>query len=120
METQILSLPAFEDLLDRWGDEIERWPAEWHAPARQLIAANAAARASLEESRRLRELLRDAPPVQAPPGLLDRILKAAAASSQPAAAPPPPDAPLQPSLPSPAQHHRAPTPRRAAAPRGRG
>lgn len=130
METQQLSLPAFEDLLDRWGDEIERWPAEWRTPARRLLAASAAARASLDEVRRLRELLRAAPPVQVPAGLLERILTSAAAtssrpaadSSSRAATAPPLAAPnglkLSPS--SPDQHRRASAPRRDVAPRQRG
>jgi len=71
-----MDVKAFEDLIDRRGEDMSRWPEAERGGAEQLLAASDEARTLLEEARTLRKLLA-APPVRAPVGLADRIAAAA-------------------------------------------
>lgn len=82
-----MDISAFEDLIDRLGDELSRWPDEQRLAAEALLAESAEARALLDEARVLREAL-SAPPVRAPAGLADRIVAAAGKLAKQAAAAP--------------------------------
>jgi hypothetical protein len=66
----------FEDLIDRLGEDLSRWPSDQRLAAEQLLATSAAARTLYEEARMLRKAL-NAAPVGAPAGLADRIAAAA-------------------------------------------
>ncbi len=66
----------FEDLIDRLGEDLSRWPSDQRLAAEQLLATSAAARTLHEEARVLRQAL-SGPPVSAPAGLADRIAAAA-------------------------------------------
>jgi len=66
----------FEDLIDRLGEDLSRWPGDQRLAAEQLLATSAAARALHEEARVLRQAL-NGPQVSAPAGLADRIAAAA-------------------------------------------
>ena len=81
-----MDVTEFEDLIDRLGEDLTRWPEELRLAGEALLAASSEARALVEEARSIREALA-ASPVRAPAGLADRI--AAAAAQQPAE----PDAP---------------------------
>src|SRR5262245_38255952 len=71
-----MDVTEFEDLIDRLGDDLTRWPDELRPAAEALLAASSEARALVEEARSIREALA-APPVRAPAGLADRIVAAA-------------------------------------------
>ena len=66
----------FEDLIDRLGEDLSRWPSDQRLAAEQLLATSAAARTLHEEARELRKAL-SGPAVSAPAGLADRIAAAA-------------------------------------------
>ncbi len=68
-----MDVSEFEDLIDRLGEDLSRWPETQRVAAETLIASSCEARASLEEARTLRQALA-APPVRAPAGLVDRIV----------------------------------------------
>lgn len=72
-----MDVTEFEELIDRLGEDLSRWPDDRRVPAEELLAHSAAARALLEEARTLRQALAT-PPVRAPSGLADRIFAAAA------------------------------------------
>jgi hypothetical protein len=73
----------FEDLIDRLGDDMSRWPEGQRLAAEPLLASSCEAQALLEEARMLRQALAR-PPVRAPAGLVDRIVSAASKlSSEP-------------------------------------
>lgn len=65
----------FEDLIDRLGEDLSRWPSDQRIAAEQLLATSAAARNLHEEARVLRQAL-SGPKVSAPAGLADRIVAA--------------------------------------------
>ncbi|MET4386271.1 hypothetical protein ABIB73_002016 [Bradyrhizobium sp. F1.4.3] len=71
-----MDVTEFEELIDRLGEDLSRWPDDRRLPAEQLLARSSAAQALLEEARALRRALA-APPVRAPAGLADRIVAAA-------------------------------------------
>lgn len=75
-----MNVTMFEDLIDRLGEDLSRWPDHHRLAAEQLLASSAEARALLEEAGILRQALA-APPVRAPAGLADRIVAAARKSS---------------------------------------
>ncbi|WP_426443195.1 hypothetical protein [Bradyrhizobium genosp. P] len=81
-----MDVATFEDLIDRLGEDLSRWPDDWRLPAMQLLASSAEARALYEESSMVRRALA-APPVRAPAGLVDRIVFAAAKLPREPAAP---------------------------------
>jgi hypothetical protein len=66
----------FEDLIDRLGDDMSRWPEDQRLAAEGLLASSCEAQALLEEARMLRQALAGSP-IRAPAGLVDRILSAA-------------------------------------------
>jgi hypothetical protein len=74
-----MDVSEFEDLIDRLGEDLTRWPEDRRLAAEALLANSSEARALHEEAKALRQILA-APPVRAPAGLADRI--AAAAASQ--------------------------------------
>jgi hypothetical protein len=77
-----MNVVEFEDLLDRLGDDITRWPAAQQQAASVLLVDSAEARDLLHEARALRGLLSGAP-VRAPSGLADRIVDQALRNSPP-------------------------------------
>ncbi|WP_349631511.1 hypothetical protein [Bradyrhizobium tropiciagri] len=86
-----MDVATFEDLIDRLGEDLSRWPDDQRLAAMQLLASSAEARALYEEASALRKALA-APPVRAPAGLVDRIVTAAAKlPSEPAASADKPD-----------------------------
>ncbi len=72
-----MDVATFEDLIDRLGEDLSRWPDDQRVAAVQLLASSAEARTLYEEASAVRGALA-APPVRAPKGLADRIVTAAA------------------------------------------
>ncbi|MGN8543783.1 hypothetical protein ACQPTN_01255 [Bradyrhizobium sp. 13971] len=86
-----MDVATFEDLIDRLGEDLSRWPDDQRVAAVQLLASSAEARTLYEEAGAVRRALA-APPVRAPKGLADRIVTAAAKLPQkPASGPAPAD-----------------------------
>jgi hypothetical protein len=81
-----MDVAMFEDLIDRLGEDLSRWPSDQRLAAEQLLATSAAARTLHEEARVLRKAL-SGPPVSAPAGLADRIASAASRLKVESAAP---------------------------------
>ena len=71
-----MDVSEFEDLIDRLGDDMSRWPDGRRAAAEALLVSSHEARTLLEEARTLRDALAG-PPVRAPSGLADRIVNIA-------------------------------------------
>ncbi|HLG81817.1 MAG TPA: hypothetical protein VKY22_12430 [Bradyrhizobium sp.] len=71
-----MDVAMFEDLIDRLGEDLSRWPDDQRLAAEQLLATSVAARTLHEEACVLRKAL-SGPPVSAPAGLADRIAAAA-------------------------------------------
>jgi hypothetical protein len=71
-----MDVAMFEDLIDRLGEDLSRWPSDQRLAAEQLLATSSVARTLHEEARVLRKVL-GARPVGAPAGLADRIVAAA-------------------------------------------
>lgn len=82
-----MDLAEFEDLVDRFGDDIGRWPPERRAAAQAYLATSDAARALLRQAAGVRQMFETAPRPMAPPDLAARILARAAAEPPPAAPP---------------------------------
>lgn len=72
-----MDVATFEDLIDRLGEDLSRWPDDQRLAAGQLLASSAEARTLYEQASAVRRAL-TAPPVRAPKGLVDRIVTAAA------------------------------------------
>lgn len=72
-----MDVATFEDLIDRLGEDLSRWPDGQRLAAVQLLASSAEARTLYEQASAVRRALA-APPVRAPKGLADRIVTAAA------------------------------------------
>ncbi|MCP1933550.1 hypothetical protein [Bradyrhizobium elkanii] len=86
-----MDVATFEDLIDRLGEDLSRWPDDQRVAAVQLLASSAEARTLYEEASAVRRALA-APPVRAPQGLADRIVTVAAKLPQkPASGPAPTD-----------------------------
>ncbi|HZR88285.1 MAG TPA: hypothetical protein VFB02_15870 [Bradyrhizobium sp.] len=81
-----MDVAMFEDLIDRLGEDLSRWPSDQRIAAEQLLATSAAARTLHEEARALRQAL-SGPKVSAPAGLADRIAAAASRLKAEQAAP---------------------------------
>lgn len=77
-----LTLAAFQDILDAYGADPHRWPAQRRSAADALLATSDAARTALREARALDAVLA-AVPSSAPPSaaLRDRIVAAAVSSA---------------------------------------
>jgi hypothetical protein len=71
-----MDVGEFEDLIDRLGDDMSRWPDVQRLEAERLLASSCEAQALLEEARTLREVLAGSS-IRAPAGLVDRIVTAA-------------------------------------------
>jgi len=71
-----MDVGAFEDLIDRLGEDLSLWPDAQRVAALELLASSADARVLYDEARTLRQVLAS-PPVRAPAGLADRIVAAA-------------------------------------------
>jgi hypothetical protein len=77
---ETVDISAFEDLLDRKGEN----PSQWHSTERRMVhrfLAEPAAWAVLDEALALRAILRG-PAIRAPSGLADRIFAQAALLEQ--------------------------------------
>jgi hypothetical protein len=72
-----MDIATFEDLIDRLGDDLSRWPDDQRLAAVQLLASSAEARALYQEASAIRGAFK-APPVCAPAALVGRIVIAAA------------------------------------------
>lgn len=81
-----MDVATFEDLIDRLGEDLSRWPDDQRLAAVQLLASSAEARTLYEGATAIRRALA-APPVGAPKGLVDRIVTAAAKLPREPAAP---------------------------------
>jgi len=77
-----MDIPEFEDLLDRLGEDMSRWPAAQRQTALALLAQSSEARELLREAQDMRGLLSPSP-VRAPVGLADRIVEQAIKRSPP-------------------------------------
>ncbi len=74
--TRMMDVAGFEDLIDRLGEDLARWPDDLRHAAEVLLASSAEARLLLDDAQRIRGVLAAAP-VRAPSGLGDRIVAAA-------------------------------------------
>ena len=82
-----MDVGAFEDLIDRLGEDLSLWPDAERAAALELLASSVEARALHDEARDAASASRR-PPVRAPAGLADRIIAAAGKlKAEPVAAP---------------------------------
>ncbi|MGY3394232.1 hypothetical protein ACVWW6_006823 [Bradyrhizobium sp. USDA 3311] len=75
-DIRTMDVTEFEDLIDRLGEDVSRWPDDRRLSAEQLLSRSAEAQALLAQAQALRAALA-APPVRAPAGLADRIVAAA-------------------------------------------
>jgi hypothetical protein len=73
---RMMDVREFEDLLDRLGEDLSRWPDAQRQAAVDLLSSSPEASALLAHAREMRDAL-SAPPVRAPAGLADRIFAAA-------------------------------------------
>jgi hypothetical protein len=73
---QRMTLPQFQDLVDRLGAEVEQWPVAERTNAEALLASSAPARKILDDARALKAAL-SGPSTPAPAGLAQRIVDAA-------------------------------------------
>jgi hypothetical protein len=71
-----MDVSEFENLIDRLGEDMSRWPDGQRGAAEELLASSPDARTLLEEARTLRQALAR-PLARAPAGLVDRIVTAA-------------------------------------------
>lgn len=76
-----MNVAEFEDLVDRLGEDLSRWPDAQRLAATDLLTASAEARALHAEAEALRRALAPTP-VRAPAGLADRIVAAARHAEQ--------------------------------------
>jgi hypothetical protein len=81
-----MKLEEFEDLLDRFGEDLTVWPASARKAGRELLRNSGDARRIMQEARALRQAMAAAEPVRAPAGLADRIV-AEAMHARPVARP---------------------------------
>jgi hypothetical protein len=86
LDERTMDVAEFEDLIDRLGEDLSRWPDAPRLAAEDLLASSSEARARHEEARALRLALAG-PPVRAPAGLADRIVTAASKLKAEPAAP---------------------------------
>ncbi|MES1148372.1 MAG: hypothetical protein ABUL53_04245, partial [Bradyrhizobium guangdongense] len=64
-DIRTMDVTEFEDLIDRLGEDVSRWPDDRRLPAEQLLSQSSEAQALLAQARELRAALA-APPVRAP------------------------------------------------------
>jgi hypothetical protein len=72
----MMDVREFENLIDRLGEDISRWPDVQRQAAAELLSSSPEASTLLAEARVVREAL-SVPLVRAPAGLADRIFTAA-------------------------------------------
>jgi hypothetical protein len=72
-----MDLEEFEDLVDRWGEDIHRWQSPFREQAAELLRTNGSARDVLDQAAFLRRTIAGPAPAKAPAGLADRITAAA-------------------------------------------
>jgi hypothetical protein len=77
-----MKLEEFEDLVDRWGEDVSRWPTPVRDQGAALLRTSASAREIVDSAAFLRRALSDSPPLRAPADLVDRIVSAASPHSQ--------------------------------------
>jgi len=82
-----MDVTEIEDLIDRLGEDLTRWPEDRRLAAEALLAGSSEARALHDEAKALRRALAG-PPVRAPAGLAERIVAAARAQKKSEAAAP--------------------------------
>ena len=82
------AVAELQDLLDRLGTDLSRWPEAERERAEQIVAASPEARQRLDDARALWDPTRITP-VKAPAGLKERILDKARSTTkaEPPAAP---------------------------------
>jgi hypothetical protein len=65
---------AFQDMLDRLGDDLKSWPADERDEAEVLLQASAQARRVFNEAKRLRAAFAELPKPLVPQDFLSRML----------------------------------------------
>jgi hypothetical protein len=74
-EREDMNTDEFADCLDRWGSDLEHWPAPQQASGRALMAASASARALLADAQHLDQWLASGAEHQVSFGLERKILE---------------------------------------------
>ena len=78
-----MDLAEFEDMLDRYGDDMGRWTPERRTAAEHLLTTSPEARTAFRRARALARQFADEPRITAPVDLSARILARAAAMPEP-------------------------------------
>lgn len=69
-----MKIEEFEDLVDRLGEDISRWPEQFRKVGEALLATSAEAREIVREASLLRRALSRDDSARSPAGLADRIV----------------------------------------------
>ena len=69
-----MSLEWFEELLNKYGPEVEEWPEMYQADAKSFLTNSEEARAFLQIERNVGKLISSQDVPKAPPSLVDKIL----------------------------------------------
>lgn len=85
MTAQSMSIADFQDLIDRCGHDLSRWPDGVRQAAAQLLSTSPDAQAIQAAARDLAALAKAQAPVKAPAGLAARIVATALAAGAEAA-----------------------------------
>lgn len=80
LEDGAMELIRLKEIIEAYGAEPARWPADERAPAQALLRRSAEARGLQDDARRLDRALDLMPGISASPGLAGRILGATPAS----------------------------------------
>ncbi|MGU9982421.1 hypothetical protein ACJ4V0_20500 [Phreatobacter sp. HK31-P] len=67
----------FQDALDRFGDDLSRWPAAERVLGEAMLRDDPTARRLIEDARLLKSLITTTSTIRAPAGLADRIVSLA-------------------------------------------
>lgn len=78
-----MKLEEFEDLVDRWGENISRWPTPFREQGAALLRTSENAREIVSRAAFLRRAFSDSIQHRAPIDLADRIVSAASRRRQP-------------------------------------
>lgn len=81
MAAPLMSVDEFQDIIDRFGEKPDGWPADRRPLAEALLAQSEVARDCLAQAQALRRQFQ-ASTVTAPVGLADRIVAAALAKDK--------------------------------------
>lgn len=68
-----MTAAEFQDLLERYGEDLSGWPLPLRDEALSLVKRDPQARAALREAEALRDAILAVPPIKAPAGLAGRI-----------------------------------------------